>query len=452
MLQRITGLLSFWLAGSTLAGLYAVGQWPSFVLSSLALCLMLLLVIYRFGVISVPAFVAAACFVPPLAFFWAWLHDVPYINAQNLWLQDDDDVVDRAVMLSLISSMFALGVMWFYRQQLESLRVIRSYGQFVPWYTYPLLCAAGMFFFWLAEPSFSTILVASSNEVKAGRFEGTQYAGSVALIIWVMAALQFLTSRARRERNEIVTGERTVKIWFVCLTGFAIVWLTLHSRRNELLGIGLVSLILLSEKIGKQLTVCVAAVLVFLLIGLGEIRFLSLSGYLANEEVSSQGELFKRIPGGASNVYMTFVAALDYFDTHPFLSGETLSNYLRNLLPSNLASAFKLARPEYFFQRVYSGYDYNGGTYAGAVFYGNFGVPGVIAFGMFAGAYTTFIAAALASNSRGLALVGGFMLAALFRVFWYEMIVLIKPAVILFLPVYLLVRLARNARRTVYVR
>ena len=103
-------------------------------------------------------------------------------------------------------------------------------------------------------------------------------------------------------------------------------------------------------------------------------------------------------------------------------------------------------RVVYFYDIFYKGnYSYNGGTYVVAPFYGNFGPIGMLIPGLFIALYINIVVMFLSSNHSVVRLAGFFMIAILFRAFWYELISVIKPVVVVFIPLYMMTYLLNGA-------
>jgi len=431
--------------------------------SSIAILVLFATVFFKFGLISVPSIVISAAFVPSLAYFWAYLHGAKYISIRTPWIQDIPVFGETAMHLSVVSLLFTIAVLLvFQKKTLADFRLAEhhcclSKGLYV------FLSMASLFFFWLAEPSFSTIISSTYTEIISDRFENTQYAGGVGMLCWLFA----LSTFAYRYKLKVnAMGDKWADKLFLVLTVAIILWLVLHSRRSELMGIGIslmLAIIYLKGKFWSSLSV---SIFLFILIFIGIVRGTSLVGYLDNSNYSATSnsisneqkinpskylahrDLVESLPGGASSIFMTYLNTIHHFryTKQDFYHGSTFSNYIYAILPTNIYKSFEIETPDYFFEKVLKQnlYRYNGGTYIGAVFYGNFGVFGAVLFGLFIGLYIIFAINALQSTHIVMQVTGFYLTSMVFRGFWYELITIAKPLLIVLLPAFLMLVLIQK--------
>lgn len=299
-----------------------------------------------------------------------------------------------------------------------------------------IIITAG-FFFWLTEPVFATILTHPYEYILKNRIENTQFAGSVAVILWLIALSNHLKFSNLELNKDPVKLARTL---FLLITILALLWLALHARRSELIGMGLVGLLVLREKSSTLHLSFLIGLLLAALIIAEEIRTATLVGVIFNDATSqsSGGSNIASLPGGASNIYMTFANTLHYFDDNDFLLGTTFKNYVLQILPTPLYQSIGISKPNYFYEKIFHNYSYNGGTYIGALFYGNFGVLGMMLFGAFIGIYSRITVKLMYSTHIIIKATGFFLIVLVFRGFWYEFIIILKPLIIVFIPGFLI--------------
>lgn len=435
--------------------------------SSTAIILLLAALILRYGAISVPSAIITCAFFPSLALFWAHLHNRTLISGLEAVLQTNQLWGETAVHLSLVSLVFALALLSTFNSKSISSFELAPKQYYFTEKPYIFFSLASVFFFWLAEPSFTTILTTPYKEILSARYDGTQYAGAVGILFWLFSLTTYMAKIGREKPT-------TLNLWsdrlFIIATTIIVLWLLLHSRRNELMGIGIALTFYILHQRGKLLASLFGVIFLALLLSVGFIRGASLA---TNITQSKQTQLIKQaikkhptlryqqhrqiakrelrrtkkvkpLPSGASNIFLTYLTTIHYFDRHPFLQGQTFTNYLFSLLPTNLSNYLNLKKPEYFYQQILKKYDYNGGTYIGAVFYGNFGVFGAVVFGLFVGFYILLVTKLLKSSNIILQIIGFYMLGMVFRGFWYELITIIKPVIIVLLPTYLFIALTHK--------
>ncbi|MDC1240000.1 oligosaccharide repeat unit polymerase [Litorivicinus sp.] len=405
---------------------------------------MFIIVFFFFGILSIPAIIFSVAFIPALSFWWTWLNNGEYINYHDHWLQSDLHYVDQAIFFSLISFLSSLSCIFllninFYKRILYFKSMPRC-----PSYFYLILIFLFMYFFWLSEPSFHNILSSTYTEIRQGRYDQTQFAGSLAVIFWLIAFSIYLS----RKNCEAITKKNILNKIFIYLTILAMFWLFLHARRNELIGIGVVSLLAMSERKSKNRVTMITIFFLALLVMVERVRtdglFIYAGGFDLGSATSKSG-IFS-LPGGMSNIFMSYLQSLHFFDGSDYFLGETYINYVLQLLPTFLSSFFGLSPPNYFYQDVIENYSNNGGLYVGAEIYGNFGSIGVLLFGIFVSFYIFIITFLIRSKNLVSRVLALFLVALVFRGFWYGMVALTKPIFIVFFPAYLLFFLVKVRR------
>ena len=155
------------------------------------------------------------------------------------------------------------------------------------------------------------------------------------------------------------------------------------------------------------------------------------------------------LPGGISNIFMSFIITIDYFEYHDYFYGQTFLNYLTQLLPGPVNRYFDFENSVYFESSgVFDEYSWNGGINVISIFYANFGHFGLIIFGMFVHYYIFFTRKLLYSKNILLLIISLFMFSTVMQVFWYELIQIIKPVLfIMLLYLFFLLFLSRRYER-----
>ena len=428
-------------------GLYVTDSAPNYLISSVILLLLLVFAVRKYQPVSVPSIILLSCYLPALSFLWAWILGAPYVSWNNQWLQDDARLKGLAILLSLTSVSTALLVISILNSAThgDDVRMRQKCDVVLDGFSYFLVCIATAFFFWLTEPSFGTIVSNTYAQIIDARIDRTQYAGGLAVIFWLIGFLTYVAhSQGMAGRGNI--GRKPIDRMFIAVSILGAAWLALHARRSELIGMGAVTLLFLSAAKPQIRILSVALLFGAFLALIGEVRATSLERYIAYGHftpLARTGIKVVAIPGGASNVYMTFLDTLHFFQTHKFFGGSTFLNYFAQLLPANLAQDMGVEVPPYYYEQVLRNYQYNGGTYIGAVFFGNFGPFGSILLGIFVALYVTGIRRALDSSRFSIKLIGLYLIAFAFRGFWFEMITIIKPIVVILFPLHVFMSVAR---------
>tara|TARA_B100001027_G_scaffold216780_1_gene194256 strand:- start:1354 stop:3165 length:1812 start_codon:yes stop_codon:yes gene_type:complete len=155
------------------------------------------------------------------------------------------------------------------------------------------------------------------------------------------------------------------------------------------------------------------------------------------------------LPGGISNIFMSFMITIDYFEYHDYFYGQTFLNYFTQLLPGPVNRYFDFENSAYFESSgVFDQYSWNGGINVISIFYANFGYFGLIIFGIFVHYYIFFTRKLLYSKNIFLLIISLFMFSTVMQVFWYELIQIIKPVLfIMLLNLFFLLFLSRRYER-----
>lgn len=414
--------------------------------TSFMLIVLCVLVVYWFGAISVQAPIFLSVYVPGLAFLWARVNGAEYINYHNHWLQSIPYFVNSSVHLALVSGLLSFAVLALPTLYEKRRRSINNKGVGIPLSLYASCTLAAGFFFWLTEPSFATIITHSYRYILDDRIANTQYAGAVAMIFWLAAVVNYV--RLTGGRHPCRGAERLANRFFIFVTMLGIIWLALHARRSELIGMALVILLILRERTGLRRAFIIGLGIFAALIVIEKIRGAGLMSIFSGPEQAGRADI-ESMPGGASNVFMSFVNALHYFDVNSYFYGETFSNYASQILPTPVYNLLGKKTPGYFSDLVFaSNYSWNGGTHVLAVFFGNFGLFGVALSGVFIGLYARMARSLAISSDFVMKILGFFLLAFSFRGFWYELITIIKPVVIVLVPGLFIFSALRSIQRS----
>jgi hypothetical protein len=394
---------------------------------------------FRYGVMSIPMVMMLAAYIPALAFFWAGLHGAEYINPQDHSLQDNIAYVDRAVHIAFSSMLVAVALLATILPTTKT-RLDKDTVNRISPLLYLISTFGFAFFFWLTEPG-ATIFTVSRNELIDQRYQDTQFAGAVGVLFWLISFVTFASESGTRKSYKFAN---TVFVW---LSVIAMGWLLLHGRRSELTGMVALLCIFMAEKKGIRFALAFAAVGVGLLILVENIRAVPILEWMAGAELPlGRRENVASLPGGASNIFMTLIDAIDYFSHNALYMGDTFTNYLFQALPTPIYLSLGIDRPPYFYQTVFHDYEWNGGTYILAVFYGNFGYSGALLGGLFIGLITAWSGKAASSQELGIRLIGLLIVVFCFRAMWYELITWMKP--LMALALLYLVLLGVGGRRT----
>lgn len=391
--------------------------------------ILVIIFVFNFQIFSPFTFCYVTIFYPTIAKPVCDLFGFDFINYHNHFLQSDIqtwNISINFVLLCLSSSLLLLlnfKKIRFYRIQLRS-----SSNKYII-----LFSSLALLFFWLTDPSFKTILTFKYQVVMDDRFSGTNFAGPLGFIFWLTATVIF--KFGARQCSRIQCN------FYYFSTFISLMWLLLHSRRSELIGMLIILLFVYNNKkiqfkyVIPTLSFFVIAVLI------GYFRDYSLVQFLLNEKSSIDTNIFS-LPGGGSNIFSTLIISIDYFKSNDYLLGYSFICYLLQILPTTITEILNLQPPP-FYSDIYYKYSYNGGSYILSLFYGNFGILGFIPFSIFFFIFNYIIVKCLKSHNTFIIIIGLFLLGFCLKSFWYGLIILIKPFILL-VSFYLLISIFNN--------
>lgn len=343
----------------------------------------LLLVMWNSGLIStkfiLTFLIYSIAMVPGVAYYLLDFKLYSYVNFDH---QLNDNVTIQFLWLMFLSSNIYTLITLAKDTKLPDLSTPIKYETRLP---FALMCLLILLFTYIGNPE-QTIITISYSELFHQRSALTSLAAIAATVFWVDA---YGKTRVFRSKGDYFK----VKIfWFV--TFLMVVWLLLHARRAE--SIGVISMVLIERKLVTKKTPY-AAIIFAIFVGL----LLYFIGYARSNAISSINLVetlqfafqlsfesggakteFANMPSGLGNIAATMQTSVYHFDYkgEPFLNGYTIFTYPFKLLPTILVTSTNLADPStYFYQDlVLHKYQYNGGMYLYAPSYGNFGTIGIM--------------------------------------------------------------------------
>lgn len=404
-------------------------SYPHYMYSSIIILFLIILVPLRYGLFSIATIIFSAVYLPSQAFLWAAINGAKFVNLQDHWLQSQIYFVNKAVFMSCLSAIITYSVLRLVLETREKVDLTK-YIPGISGLLYVLSSFGFLGLFWLTDPG-ETLLTVSYSTLLTQRFEGYNFAGGLGFIVWLFAFNTFKNNKFLQNVGRKGINIKITDYLFLFCTSVSILWLLLHARRSELVAILIVSTLYLREVKGFKFTLIFGLISIFVLVVIGEIRSIALlqNAYLLNDLLKEGNEFgVASLPGGASNVYMTFVDTVHFFSKNSLLLGKTFYNYLLQILPSPIYHFLNIKVVPYFSEKVLApNYQYNGGTYAAAIFYGNFAETGILLYGVFISFYIKLAYKFVGSQLTSLFLAGLFLVGFSLRGFWYEMINIIKP-------------------------
>ena len=415
-------------------------NYPSYIISSIGIISILGLIIKRFGAVSVPSLLSMVLFFPTLSPFFAHvIFKADYYSWNNRFLQEDTNIVNKACFIIFLALIIYYLTLVFFEDRKKHIQVSSydSTNLIFRKNTFVFFCCLFLFFVWLTEPG-PTLLSADYTTLLQARFKGTQFAGAFVVIFWALAFMNYRNYKKGK-----------LKKFFEIITFVGVLWLLLHARRNELLGILFISILYLSERTSQKKVVFWGLISLFGLVIIGKIRSMpildqsygDILNAVAGVRVFHEIGRFASLPGGASNIFVTMLDTIYLMDVmnYGFLYGKTYVQYIYNMIPLNLINFLGLPQPSYFSHIIAQNFEYNGGIYVFAPAYANFGLLGVLFVSAFLGRIVIFTSKNFKSKRylfQGISLI---VIALFARGMWYGPIAIMKPVVVIG-AVYLYIR------------
>lgn len=401
-----------------------IGSYPAILLSSLAIIGAELLIIHRIGFVSVPSIFWAFISVPAMVPFLSnYILFTPNYTLRAM-AYSNPVLIRKGVFLVAIFVWVFAGISIAHlgrHRQSESTPV-----EFVSAYTFPyalpsflVVSVVVLLMAYLTTPG-PTILTHDYAVAKES-YSWATFAGSLFMGSWVVLLL--ITRQANRD---------TVKHLFYLITVVSLLWLLLHARRNETVGVLLVILVVYGHEfrlrdLGSSLkTTMFTAVFAFgivMQVVVGQVR--SDSGEINLRSIfiggSPNGEVVK-LPGGGHNIFGTYQFTLHHFMENNLLFGSTFAKYPIQSIPTSFTQILGIPQLSYYFNLMQSEYpNYNGGNYLLNEFLANFASFGIVLAALLFG-FAAAKAHELVTNSQDPTLwtgIAAVFIVAMPRSMWY---------------------------------
>jgi len=401
----------------------------------------LILVFWNSGLIStkfiLTFLVYSIVMVPGIAYYLLDFKLYSYVNFDH---QLNDTVTIYMLWLMFISSNLYTLVVLAKDTKLPDMTTLLRYETRLPFY---FMCLLVLLLTYIGNPE-ETLLTIGYKELYNQRSPIANLASIAGTVFWVNAY--------GKTRVFGVQGDHfKIKIfWFV--TFLMVLWLILHARRTE--AVGVVSLLLIHKKIVSGKTPYKTIVFA-LLMGL----LLYIIGYLRSKAITSMNIMdtleyafqlsfegggnkteFANMPSGLGNITATMQTTVYhfYYMGEPYLDGLTIFTYPIKLLPTLLVTSANLADPtSYYYQDLILGtYNYNGGLFIYAPAYGNFGPIGLAVASVLLAIMVNWTQKAMRSNNYVKIVFAATIIFTFIRVCWYSFLPLPKTilynAIVLF--------------------
>ncbi len=372
-------------------------------------------------------------FYPALTPFYCWdLMGGEIFSTASVHLQSDLDLINRLTFIFAIASVsfFLFQFSMTDREKPTMNRLILRDYQLV------IVGLVLLVVSYLLE-SGPTVLTANYQTILDSRIERSTL---VVFAISFFGVLWVLLFAFGRHRSKI----------FYFFTGIVFLWLLLHVRRVELLGIAVLLILWLATRFPKWAISLVLFVLISGLIFLELVRSQSLSSQESvSELISDKLSRKTALPGGASNIYLSGLHIVNETDGNR-ISEEARNSLFQHILspiPNSVRQVLALPALKTEHDMIFEELDLNyvGGLPLISVFYLNGGLMLVIFFGVLHGLLAVFVDRILLNSFYFDSSKGGTFLFFVvcvfvlyqFRYHWYNASTLVRAVTfgtLLFLP------------------
>ncbi len=405
----------------------------------------LALIFVNFGLISIPSFAGVfIIFITALPFFALFFVDSIYYSWVDIELQEDLPLVIFTTKILFVS------IAIFTATLIAKAKVYKSHVRHsLDKFRIPLFLFGVLFLFccYIAEPGPSLLAGSYTDTIKGRAKMGGTLAGVFMSITWVGLFMCY------KKYQGLSTHKIKVAL-FWAFTIFGSVYLLLHSRRTELIGI--FSILFVDLFFGKKLRAQIPSLLLGLSLGLmlfllGSLRnakggitnasFKQISNAFNSASERDVGQYIVSAPAGSGNIYTTMLSAV-YLVDQPFYGlqrGEIFKSYSYSLIPSDVLKILGLKRPHFFSDDLYKySAGYHGGCFIFAPIYANFGIVGLFFFAYLLGALMAWLHKSYFESTGLKKYVTLIIVFYFIKGFWYEPIFLPKALYFTFIAYLLL--------------
>lgn len=395
------------------------------------------LIIWNSGVISTKFILSfliySIALVPGVAYFLLDFKLYSYVNFDH---QLNDAVTIKMLWLMYISSNLYTLIVLSKDTSLPDLSIPIKNETRLPFY---FMCIMVLLLTYIGNPQ-ATLLTADYRTIFDQHSPLLTLATIAATVFWVDAYGKVRVFVNRGDHFKIKV------FWFV--TFLMVLWLVLHARRTE--AVGVVSMFLIHRKLisgktpYKAFAFAIFMILALYIIGYTRstsLDFISTLKFAFQMSFEGRGSVeFANMPSGLGNITATMQTSVYHFDYlgEPFLNGHTIFTYPFKLLPSILVTKANLADPTtyYYHNLVLEKYYYNGGVYLYAPAYGNFGDIGLAIASILAGIMVNWTQKAIRSYDYIKIVIAATIIFSFIKICWYNVLPLPKTllynAIVLF--------------------
>lgn len=405
---------------------------PPILVSSLLIFLSGAAVIRYTGLISVPSLFWALIAYPSLVpFFGDYVFQVDIYT----WRTSDFVTLDLiregvflAAVFTWVFASIAVGQPRVKSSKIE--RVVdelREYRLVFSWpaFTFTGVLALGSAYLTTPGP---TILTVGYHTILDNYPAWATFAGSLFMGAWVVFFLSYRNS----PRDRLATAT------FIAVTGSTLLWLLLHARRNESIGVLFVLAIVylgrdrlgeVSTFVTRAVTAGAVSLILVTMIAIGELREtrptegISLKSLFIAEHPQLGEHL--ALPGGVQNIYGTYIFTLHQVSNNGYQYGETFIKYPIQAIPTPIQKLLVISPPPYYNSYIQENWAfYPGGNLILNEYIFNFGIWGVILASLLIGVIAIWVQRELTTvdNPDLLTATALAFVVPVTRSFWYHQI------------------------------
>lgn len=398
--NKLGGAVLLWLLIPILIFFPVIGLYPHFILSTAAFFPVILITVYRWGLISIPAYSTVLLTYPALVpFISTYLYGVEHYTPLGVKFESLE-IASKSVYLTLL----------FILIHLATISTINTYETSAKNYLPKLKFNTPAFLTVGAIVIVSSFLLAPGSTILT-----TSYGGQIAkMASWAVFAGGLYKGGWSLLYILVSNKPAWDKYYgaFVVITLISSVWLLAHGRRGASFGLLVLllvdiywnrvelSMLDLFTSLKGALFMLGGSVLVVLLYLVGRFRLILATinrgdvNSVLIEGVSSlsYGNGFAGVPGGGHGIYGTLQATMYIFQyERSFLYGSTFINYILLSIPSGIFALTPLDKPRSYRTILEASYNWNGGNFIINPYYANFGILGLLLGGTFIGLIVVFI-------------------------------------------------------------
>ena len=396
-------------------------MYPSYMISTLIIVLSGIYLSIGRSILSYEIITFVIIFYPALSPVFAWdVNNAPYFSMAATHLQDNLILIDKSVFLYAIATVaYSIIIVSTRKNNNKSIVQKEVFLGAAPTFMIVVISILVVLDVMLLEPG-PTILTANYTNILEGRFDSNPAVVFALTVFGGLWAFLFVFGL----KNKYI-------FWFSTI--FVLLWLALHIRRVELIGIVIALAMWARYKVNNKVLVSLVIGFIMLQGVMGIVRQNSIAEIFSGDTAIFHGNSnIAALPGGASNVFLSGLHLINEKDSGALSAQQqfTIIQWVRSVVPNQLWNAIGLPSVMTEHTLIFAELDleYVGGMPLLAAFYLNGGVVFVLLFGISHGLLAKYIERVVEqdfkrkkrnSGSLRMYLVVVFLVYQ-FRYYWYN--------------------------------